>query len=76
MPEVNYSPDPRTLPEVQFVPDLPADSGSGQLVGVGSPEGVTTGREGQHYWDSLNRTEYIKTSAGTGNTGWEIFLGI
>lgn len=50
-------------------------SGAGSLTGAGSPEGVTNGRVGQHYWDTTNRIDYIKTS-GTGNTGWEIFLGI
>lgn len=55
----------------QFTP-----GGAGGLVSAGSPEGVTTGREGQHCWDSVNRIDYIKTSPGTGNTGWEIFLGI
>jgi hypothetical protein len=71
--ETNFTPDPRTLPEVQFVPDIPDASGS--LTGFGSPEGVVVGAIGQHYWDKTNRTDYIKTS-GSGSTGWEIFLGI
>jgi hypothetical protein len=73
MPEVNYSPDPRTLPIENLSPDIPDASGS--LTGFGSPEGVVVGAIGQHYWDKTNRTDYIKTS-GSGSTGWEIFLGI
>jgi hypothetical protein len=72
MPETNYYPNPASA-YVAFVPDIP--DGSGGLSGAGSPEGVTAGNVGQHYWDTTNRVDYVKTS-GTGTTGWEVFLGI
>lgn len=54
----------------------PTGAGIGGLTGSGSPEGVEEGDIGQHYWDSLNRIDYIKTSGDGTNTGWEVFLGI
>jgi hypothetical protein len=75
MPEVNYSPDPRTLPIEEFVPDISAD-GAGVTSGAYiDPNGFVSGSEGDIYHSAISLggdgTIWVKVSSGTGNTGWE-----
>ncbi len=52
--------------------------GGGVNVGIGSPEGVVTANPGQGYIDITDTAHpvlYFKI-VGTGNTGWQNFVGV
>jgi hypothetical protein len=48
--------------------------GGGTLEGVVDPEGVTTAVGGTMYWNSALKKLWVKNTAASGNTGWELIV--
>lgn len=76
MPETNYVPDPRPVPYT-YHPSTELGGGSGtgtgNLSGIGSPEGVVTADEGTLYVDTSTTPPSIwAKKTGSGDTGWMI----
>lgn len=74
MPETAYVPDPRPVPYTYY-PSTElggAGSGTGNLSGTGSPEGVVSAEEGILYVDTSTTPPSLwAKKTGSGNTGWE-----